>query len=345
MAPPYGSGRSFHSGMLVTLAAALAMAGGVAFFKLRGGASPDPAVAVRLEQPTIDLGVAVPRAEINGAFVVRNRGSQAVTVGKVSTDCGCFVPDDVAGAEIGPGGARSLPFRFRASVQGKFERNILIEITCGPARSVVRGAVRGVSLPERGWYVETGNPPELGILVPGETRKLTCRLAGRPEILQELAFQTDSPQMTVHKGKLSEPDDLAGLHRLAVEIVVTGASTGSPGGTVSILEGGKSRGRIAVRWDSVTNDRKVRAKRFLGVIPSGSEQEIALTEAGPEIRVIRGEGVEIVRIAGRESPVVVVRFPKDKAGLHKAEIEFARGDASSQILELTASLAGAGSGS
>lgn len=331
--------------MLVTLAAALAMAGGVAFFKLRGGPPAAPEIAVRLEQPALDLGVAVPRSEVAGTFVLENTGSQTVTVEKVSTDCGCFVPEDIVGARIFPGRSQAIPFRFRTGVQGRFERNIVVAVNSGTARSMACGKVSGVSLPASGWFLESGDAPELGLLLSGETRTVTSRLAGRPDVLQRLTFQADSPQITVIRGELTEPEGLAGLQRLAVGIVVTGSSAGSPGGTVAIAEEGRMVGRIAVRWDSVTNDRQVRAKRFLGVIPAGSEQEIALPTADPDSRVVRGVGVEIVAAARPDPSVVVVRFPKDKTGWHKAEIEVSGRDAAPQIIEVTASLAGAGSGS
>lgn len=336
--------RSFPGGILFTLLAALAMAGGVAFFKLRGGPAVEPAIAVRLEQPAMDLGVAVPRSEVTGSFVLENAGSQTVTVEKVATDCGCFVPGDIVGARVLPGRAQTIPFRFRARVQGAFERSLVIAVASGTARAMARGTVRGVSLPASGWFLESGDAPELGIVLPGETRTVTSRLVGRPDVLQRLAFRADSPQITITKGERAEPEGLAGLQRLAVGIQVTGVSGGSPGGTVLVEEEGKVVGRIAVRWDSVVSDRYVRTRRFLGVIASGSEQEIMLPGARPDSRTVRGVGVEIVPMARPDPSVVVVRFPKDKTGLHKAEIEVSGGDAPTQIIELTASLSGAGSG-
>jgi hypothetical protein len=101
----------------------------------------DPATSmssprIAVEPPSFDFGKLLPDKAVSRTFLIRNFGSQDLTIENISTSCGCTLTEPPAEKVLKPG--KSAPFRVTLTTNpkpGVMEKSVMVRSN-DPARAL-----------------------------------------------------------------------------------------------------------------------------------------------------------------------------------------------------------------
>jgi P pilus assembly chaperone PapD len=151
-----------------------------------------------IENPTFDFGSIPQGKNVEHVFILKNNGDKPLTVGQVSTSCGCTVAD-VSSRNIAPGKRSEIRATFNSkNFSGQISKNILIH-TNDPKTPVYTLTIKGSVVEE----IET-SPKQLNLgeikIGTSKDALITVENKGKQQ-LTLTSVRSSMPQVTVKTGK------------------------------------------------------------------------------------------------------------------------------------------------
>ena len=193
-------------------------------------------------QPIHDFGVMRQGEKIEVTFIIRNTGTQPLTIGNISTTCGCTVAS-VASRTIAPGKSTELKSVFDAGVfRGPQIKNIVVQ-TNDPAKRTLTLQIKGVVKPQVETFPTSIN---FGTLKQGKTfsRTIVMRPAD-PKTFKILGVDTRSAHITAGNPRQSKANP--GAWEVPITVHGSKATPGRHNTLIQIKTNAKVNSTVIVR--------------------------------------------------------------------------------------------------
>lgn len=145
-----------------------------------------------IDQPTFDFGTIAQGKKVDHIFALKNSGDAPLTIGQVSTSCGCTVAD-VTSRSIAPGKSGEIKASFNsANFTGSISKSIYVH-TNDPKRPVYTLTIKGTIF-ER--IEVTPKQLNLGEIKTGTKKETVIRIENKgTQPLTVLSARTAMPQV------------------------------------------------------------------------------------------------------------------------------------------------------
>ena len=157
------------------------------------------AIPLLVEPPVVDFGVVAPGSKHPARFVLRNAGSEPLTIARAQPSCKCTDISDIAGKTIPPGGQLELTAALQVPKSpGEKDAKVMITVA-GKQGMVIAKMVADVTQPVRATpaYVDALKGVQEGVVklssVDGKPFKVTMA-GGRAPVLVGFDASKDAPR-------------------------------------------------------------------------------------------------------------------------------------------------------
>lgn len=146
-----------------------------------------------VDRPIFDFGTIFQGKKINHVFVLKNNGDSMLTIGQVSTSCGCTVAD-VSSRSVAPGKSSEIHVTFNsANFSGHVSKNVTVQ-TNDPQKSVYTLFVKGSIIEE---LEASPKQLNLGSIKIGSRKDIALTIANRGKQAVALtSVKSTMPQVT-----------------------------------------------------------------------------------------------------------------------------------------------------
>ncbi|MEI8356562.1 MAG: DUF1573 domain-containing protein [Deltaproteobacteria bacterium] len=146
-----------------------------------------------VERPSFDFGTIDQGKSIDHVFMVTNGGDTPLTIGQVSTSCGCTVAD-VSSRSIAPGKTGAIKTTFNSTnFSGNVSKTVHFHSN-DPRMPVYTLTIKGIIL-ER--LVVTPKQLDLGEIQAGTRKNILIRIENKgPQPITVISAKTAMPQVT-----------------------------------------------------------------------------------------------------------------------------------------------------
>lgn len=193
-------------------------------------------------RPIHDFGVLRQGEKIDVTFIIRNTGTQPLTIGNISTTCGCTVAS-VASRSIAPGKSTELKSVFDAGVfRGPQTKNIVVE-TNDPAKRTLTLQIKGEVKPIVEAFPTSVN---FGTLKQGKTFNRTIVVRPYdPKSFKILGVDTRASHITAGTPRQSKSNQ--GAWEVPITVHASRATPGRHNTLIQIKTNAKVNSTVIVR--------------------------------------------------------------------------------------------------
>lgn len=193
-------------------------------------------------RPVYDFGEMNQGERIDVKFVIRNTGTQPLTIGNISTTCGCTVAS-VASRTVAPGKSTELTSVFESGVfRGPQTKNIIVQ-TNDPEKRQLTLQIKGVVKPSVETFPTSIN---FGTLKQGKTfnRTIVMRPAD-PKTFRILEVDSRAPH--IRAGNPRQSKATPGAWEIPITVDASKATPGRHNTLIQIKTNAKVQPTVVVR--------------------------------------------------------------------------------------------------